>query len=394
MWWGKVNRKEGCMIETDITASFSADDMVILANLPMPVLHHFSRRTILVTLVGVLVGGGGGLGGFTYWLSTRQEKQVSKVKPVAPPPLFQGKLPYIYRKHNDEVSSVSWSPDGLYIVSGSYDKTAQVWKTSNGVTIQTYRNHVDKINAVMWSPKGTYIASASSDKTVHVWNSITGETIKVYKGHSDMVTALAWSPDGISIASSSDDGTIQIWHAFTGKHVLTYPLKTSSHSRIIAVAWSSDKTHIASGDMNGSFDVWDATSGSSVISGSIADPPALAWSPDGKAFTIGGQNLLVNVEDIQGNSIDNYRDTTTSASVLSLAWSPKGQFIASGGSDSKVNLWKPFIKTLDNKALVYKYQGHQGAVRGVTWSPDGFYVASCSQDKTVQVWPYQYILPH
>ena len=37
--------------------------------------------------------------------------------------------------HTGEVNSVSFSPDGKFIVSGSADKTVRVWDATNGVEV-------------------------------------------------------------------------------------------------------------------------------------------------------------------------------------------------------------------------------------------------------------------
>ena len=80
-------------------------------------------------------------------------------------------LPYTYRGHSSAVDAVVWSPDGTRIVSGSRDKTVQVWNAVDGSNVYTYRGHSYAVRAVAWSPDGTNIASASVDKTVQVWQS-------------------------------------------------------------------------------------------------------------------------------------------------------------------------------------------------------------------------------
>ncbi len=78
----------------------------------------------------------------------------------------------------------------------------------------TYPGHSDRATAVAWSPDGKYVVSGSLDKTVQVWSATTGKTRLIYRGHTDAIVAVAWSPNGRYIASSSLDNTIQVWDAF------------------------------------------------------------------------------------------------------------------------------------------------------------------------------------
>jgi hypothetical protein len=274
-------------LRTVLFPLLSSEDQAAFEVLPKPAKDYISRRTVvaLLAVVASVIGSGIALikrsQGSLINTST-PTVQISEQSPQSPASTAQPtvsdtpdfatqtstpspvKTIYTYRGHKNVVSSVSWAPAGTHVVSGSYDKTAQVWEATEGTPLlRIYTGHTDKVNAVMWSPKGTYVASAGSDKTVQVWNPATGVMVYKYTGHSDVVTALAWSPDGTKIASASYDGTVQIWRATTGQHVLTYPLNSPSPNWICAVAWSPDGVTIASGDSSGRVDIWSTADPSS-----------------------------------------------------------------------------------------------------------------------------------
>jgi hypothetical protein len=71
-------------------------------------------------------------------------------------------------RHDDFVNSVAFSPDGKYVVSGSWDHTARVWEASTGVEVARMTHDRD-VNAVAFSPDGEVVVSGSGDKTVRVW---------------------------------------------------------------------------------------------------------------------------------------------------------------------------------------------------------------------------------
>jgi len=110
------------------------------------------------------------------------------------------------------VFSVSFSPDGKYICSGSADKTVKLWNTETGKNIDTLTDHTSSVTSVSFSPDGNYICSGSSDKTVRVWNTHT-ETdvpIRTLEGHTG-VTCVSFSPKGEYICSGSGDNTVRVW---------------------------------------------------------------------------------------------------------------------------------------------------------------------------------------
>ncbi|KIJ38292.1 hypothetical protein M422DRAFT_176814 [Sphaerobolus stellatus SS14] len=125
-------------------------------------------------------------------------------------------------KQDDAVWAVSFSPDGKHIVSGSRDRTIQIWnaKTGEAVVGEPLQGHQDSVWTVAFSPDGKHIASGSNDETIRIWDAKTGEAVgEPLQGHQCSVRTVAFSPDGKHIASDSSDETIQIWDAKTGEAV-------------------------------------------------------------------------------------------------------------------------------------------------------------------------------
>ena len=73
--------------------------------------------------------------------------------------------------------------------------------------------------SVSFSPDGQTLVSGSSDKTLQLWNANTGKHIRTLKGHKNSVFSVAFSPDGETIASGSWDRTLRLWEANTGKRI-------------------------------------------------------------------------------------------------------------------------------------------------------------------------------
>ncbi|MGH7225120.1 MAG: WD40 repeat domain-containing protein, partial [Gemmataceae bacterium] len=67
---------------------------------------------------------------------------------------------------------------------------------SNGKCLRTFEGHTDDVASGSWSPDGRYVLSGSWDKTLRLWEVASGKCLRKFKGHTDLVVRVAWSPDG------------------------------------------------------------------------------------------------------------------------------------------------------------------------------------------------------
>ncbi len=77
--------------------------------------------------------------------------------------------------------------------------------------LKTLGEHSESVVSVSYSPDGTKIISGSGDNTIKTWDANTGQCLKTLEGDLDYVTSVAYSPDGTRIVSGSLDHTIKIW---------------------------------------------------------------------------------------------------------------------------------------------------------------------------------------
>ena len=162
----------------------------------------------------------------------------------------------ILKGHMRSVYSVSFSPDGKRIVSGSGDETIRIWDATTGKVLDTLEGHTDDVTSASFSPDGKRIVSGSSslDNTIRIWDATTGKELETLEGHTNGVTSVSFSPDGKRIVSGSRDKTIRIWDATTGKELDTL----KGHTSVVAsVSFSPDGKRIVSGSWDKTIRIWD-----------------------------------------------------------------------------------------------------------------------------------------
>lgn len=113
--------------------------------------------------------------------------------------------------HQKQVLHVSFSADGHYIASASFDNSVKLWNARDGKFITTLRGHVGAVYMVAWSSDSRLLASASKDTTVKVWDIKTGKLREDLPGHQDEVFALDWSQDGRCVCSGGKDKQVKLW---------------------------------------------------------------------------------------------------------------------------------------------------------------------------------------
>ena len=281
--------------------------------------------------------------------------------------------------HTADVISVAWSPDGTRLATGSGDHTARVWDAATGEELLTLTGHTADVISVAWSPDDKRVATASDDKTAKVWDAATGKELLTLTGHSDYVESVAWSPDGKRVATASEDKTAKVWDANTGNELLTL---TGHSNPIVSIAWSSDGQRVATASEDKTAKVWDPNTGNELLtltghSGSVV---SIAWNPDGKRLATGSGDDTAKVWDAAtGNELLTL--TGHSNPVLSVAWNPDGKRLATGSGDHTARVWDA---ATGNELLTLT--GHSNSVDSVAWSPDGKRLATASEDKTAKVW--------
>lgn len=213
---------------------------------------------------------------------------------------------YVFKQqgHSYDISSISYSPDGSLLASGSNDGKIKLWDTANSTCIITFTEHTSKISDLKFAPnKNNVLISSSYDGTVraydlikyrnfrimttptpaqlsclavdfsgeiicaggmepysiYVWALKSGDLIDILRGHTGPISCLAFSTTKDLLVSGSWDKSVKMWELYAKKPQFeTY----ENTSEVVSLDLSPDDKEVAVATLNGDICTWDIESGS------------------------------------------------------------------------------------------------------------------------------------
>jgi WD40 repeat protein len=127
-----------------------------------------------------------------------------------------GECVQVLQGHQGEICSISLSPDGQYLASGSDDQTIRIWDVQSGDCLHVMK-HNGRILTLAFSPDGQYLASGSSDQMIHVWEVRANQCLNTWQGHARGISSIAFHPHNGTLATASEDETIKLWQFQNGE---------------------------------------------------------------------------------------------------------------------------------------------------------------------------------
>src|SRR5262249_46501098 len=116
-------------------------------------------------------------------------------------------------------ATMTFSPDGRTILTGSADHTARLWDTATGRPLGTPLRHEGVVAGVASSPHGRTIRSGGVDQTAPFWGAATGRPLGPVLKHESIVHFSAFGPDGQTALTVGNgyQGEVRLWEVPSGK---------------------------------------------------------------------------------------------------------------------------------------------------------------------------------
>jgi WD40 repeat protein len=321
--------------------------------------------------------------------------------------------------HSSGVNSIAVSRDGMYIATGSDDRTVALWEAGSGRQLRQISGHADAVRAVAFSPDGKYIATGSDDRTSRLWDAATGNQMRRFEGHTGAVLAVAFSPDGLRLLTAGVDHTARLWDVATGNQVRSFAGHTDS---IVAASFSTDGKQILTGSKDKSARLWDVATGQEirrftrqepltsaalsgngrhVLLGSNSYPAILfdassgaelrrfgvpvgpcalvAFSPDGQRVLTGGPFAIAALWDTStGQQLKSF---TIHTEIRSIAFLPDGRQVITGDAQTITRIWD-----VASASELQHFVGGASAVTTAVFSPRGNLMVTALADHTARIW--------
>lgn len=333
-----------------------------------------------------------------------------------------------FKEHLDFVNSVTYSPDGLFIITASDDGTARVYERLNvGVPVTFFKGHTGKVNSAAFSPDGMWVVTASEDGTAKVWEVETSMLITSFEGHTSGVNSAVFSPDGTRVVTASEDGTAKVWEAETGILITSFEGHSSG---VNSASFSPNGAWVVTAGFK-SVIVWETETGEIISSFSELDGiiQNATFNPDGEQIIATNNDTVVLLNAATGHLISPiYNSIVPVGYISSVTFAPSGNQIIIAGNDLvliddamgtliKLSQMQPSFNTVSSiiESATFSASGnwiviaggrdktasilesttlipiatlanHTDSVNSATFSPNGQRVATASDDGTAIIW--------
>ncbi len=260
--------------------------------------------------------------------------------------ISEGQVTLQYAENKGEISSVSFSPDSKLIATGvgvdgpGVSESAgivRVFDTESGRQLTLLEGHDGPIESISFSPNGKHIATGSADGNARLWAVETGQELFTIPGDRS-IGGLSFSPDGARLAVGDSGGVVRLWNLANDSEEAS--LKTTVFSSVASLNFSGDANRLAILHDNGVVRIWDIELDREIaITEPVGSRLNVDLSPDWTRLATGSPFDGVSLWDLATSS-EIQRVGQFSAVELDdvVAFSPDGSQLATS-TDRDVLIW-------------------------------------------------------
>ena len=285
--------------------------------------------------------------------------------------------------HGDFVSGVAFTPDGQYLVTSSYDRTAVLWEAATGRQLRTYSGSPNILMGVAVSPDGIRVATAAGrhqtfiepvgEAAVHDLETGTRTHRFDVNGPVQCVT---FTPDGKRVVFGGWDGKLYVAELAGSVMVKTIPAHAGP---VWAVA--ADSAGVVTASVDGTAAAWDIDTGRELkrFRGHAGGVYGVALRKNGQVVTASQDGTARLWDRASGTVVREFRGHE--GVVYAVAVSPAGDRLLTGGSDKTARVWDA-----DTGKQLHTFTGHTDTVLAAAFHPTKPAAATAGMDLNGYQW--------
>ena len=333
----------------------------------------------------------------------------------------------IFQGHTIAVTSVAFSRDSRFVLSGAMDSTMRLWDAKTGRCLRVFA-HPDCVYSVSLDETGRFALSGCLDGTVRLWDLTTSRCLRTFGLDNPKLPCLASASLGGACRyaiSGHMDNTVRVWNvtALCRKHqkrgiaalLLSRPHSVEETGRVQNEFTAlSNEAHAAliRGDHERCLNLVEGARGlqgfelakvaldiraraglrcsrgkmrrawcAQTFKGHEGQVSAVCLTSDGTQALSGSIDATIRVWDVAtGRCVKVLQGHNRSVTCI-VCDRTDGHWALSGSYDCTLRLWN-----VENGVCIREFVGHQGYVYSVCVSRDGRWIVSGSDDKTARVW--------
>lgn len=262
---------------------------------------------------------------------------------------------------------------------------------------QTVTAHDEEISTIAYSPDGNRIATGSLDSNIKMWDATQGlREIWSSDLHSDAVSQVMFSSDGLNLFSSGQDQFVNLWNVQSGQNIRN--MQETTNLPIFSLALNNDGTIFASGNRNGVAYLWNISNPNSPVVTGLFQGHMIGSAVVGITFldeiervvTIGRDGRLIfwtNTGVALHSILTTTDDRGRAIPLRSVLASPDGLSIITGDGQGRIKIWQ-LPDGIQNWQELDSFIGSASPINDMEFSPSGRWLAVAHEDGSVRIWEF------
>ena len=312
------------------------------------------------------------------------------------PNLIKEYEPFVlYRKytafHNDKITSINWSYDSRFILTGSKDTNVRILNLFKipGYYPYTFTGHKKKIITALFSKDMNRIYSISQDGLLLIWKFVDEQSDE-FKKHINFVKNIKpkknYKYDKVYKKHEKNEEEEENDDDKNNDNILGLDSDEEENDESIKEENNIDTKYYSEFEkkiLKGRFILEKKEQfviNSKVVMCEITQNISSELSEDNNILVLGLQNGSFSIYSM--NNFENkYSLKISDAKISSLSINPSGKWIAFGSK----YLNQLFVWEWKSESYIYKQQGHMNDINLIAFSPEGGQLASGADDGRIKV---------